>query len=480
MSRNLKETFNNRHGFTLVELIVVLSLVGLIAGIAGGFINFSFKAENKVKGEYELQADLRQATENLNNALRDASVTFLRPGSVSPSTVTDDWSYIGVSDDGSEIVQYVWAEDADGTNGRHEVKTIVTSRAGITYNLTFDNKENTKLIGYKLQLNSTKGKSLSVYSTLSAINSVAVDINTSERNPAAVVAYRTDARPKAGANKNVTIVISLVIDDSGSMSWNMAGTQQDYVDSRYQRKTIMKSKANALIDSFPSNVYAGAVGFSGQGSIKCPLTKLVNTAAKQTVESCIPINADGGTNTGDGLRLAYYQLKNYTKSSADEIVLYYVIMLTDGDPTYFSHTAYGKYNQYYGMQRRDYQEVPDADFQVDSAIMKYQGGTGSSDPMGNCLDYTRVVSNSLLVADSTLDTKTFVIGFSGDSTDITKAKSIACYCNGLDPNTATAEEKSKVYFEANSAESLGIAFNSIQEAILTEYWHIYGPDGKPE
>lgn len=475
MNRTLKKMIRNKYGFTLIEMIIALSLISLVVGIAGGFIKFSTHTEDLVKSEYELQADMRQAADNLNNSLRDASVTFLMPGSISAGSLAADWSYIGLPADKSSIVQYTW----DATSHTHKPTIIVASRAGITYDLNFSNQTDTKLVGYKLTMNTTSGKDLSVYSTLSAINSVAVDINSSEKNPATIIAYRTDPRPKAGTNKTVTIAISLVIDDSGSMGWNMAGTNQN-PSTAYQRKTIMKTKADALIESFPTNVYTGVVGFSGEGSVKCALTKLVDATAKQKVKNAVPVNASGGTNTGDGLRLAYYQLKNYTKSNASEVVLYYMIVLTDGDPTFFSHTADGKYNSHdFWGYRLDTAVVPDADFQTDSETIDNQGGTGSDDPKGNCLNYTKVVSDKLTVNDSTLGIKTFVIGFTGDKDDIKKAKSIACYCNGLNPNTATADQLKSIYFEATSGDSLGIAFNAIQESILTEYWHIYGPSGNP-
>ena len=72
-----------------------------------------------------------------------------------------------------------------------------------------------------------------------------------------------------------------------------------------------------------------------------------------------------------------------------------------------------------------------------------------------------------------LKIKTCVIGFSAVPSDISKAKEIALSANR--PGTKAED----VYFEAGSEAELGIIFDTIREAILTEYWHIYGPYGKP-
>lgn len=466
MGRHQENRVRWNAGFTLVEVIVAIALIGMVITLAGSFINFSFTSEKKVESEYDLQSEMRLATELLNQSIRNATVTFVMPGSVSPETIEDDWSYYGVTEDGSEFVQYLWTEDPDGSNGRHEKKVIISQREGTQYSLLFSNKNQTKLVGYDLVLQKEDGRSLAVSSTLAAINSVAVDYSSSEENPASVIAYRTDERPKPGENKKVTIVISMVIDDSGSMGYNMNGGSPSYYNKA--RKTIMKAKADALIDSFTDNVVLGVVRFASDANYPSGLTKLTDESTKIAVKGTIPTNANGGTNTGDGLRRAYYQLKSYTKSTPDEEVLYYIILLTDGNPTFYSHTA-GSYKYRYNDK-----VVSTNDYQVDHRNIDDRGGTGSSDPYSNSLNYTKIVGERLLRMDTDMNIRTFVIGFSGVSSEINKAKTIAANCNPVGADIDT------LYFEASSEESLGIAFDAIKEAMLSEYWHIYGPYGKPE
>lgn len=467
MSRSRKGNDRKNAGFTLVEIIVALSLVGLVMGVTGGFINFSFTAEKTVEDEYVLQSEMRLATEILNNAIRDASVTFVMPGAVSPDKIRNKWSYLGVSENEKEIVQYLWTEDPDGSNGKHVKKVLVADKDKITYRLRFGNKEKTKLISYNIKLDKEGGKSLTVASEVSAINSVAVDYTSSEKEPAALIAYRSDPRPQPEGNKKVSVVISMVLDDSGSMRYNMNGGTNTSSTNK-ARKTIMKAKADVLIDSFPENVKLGIVRFATDANNPSSLIELTSESKKTEAKDKIPQNANGGTNTGDGLRRAYHQLKGYSKSPGEE-VLYYIILLTDGNPTYYSHT---KRNGYTSSD--DSTKVNADDYQVDADNMKYRGGTGSGDPKDNCINYTKTVGEKLLRADTGLKVKTFVIGFSGVSDEIIKAKTIASNCNPTGTNI------DDIYFYANDEQSLGIAFDAIKESILLELWHIYGPYGKPE
>lgn len=102
----------------------------------------------------------------------------------------------------------------------------------------------------------------------------------------------------------------------------------------------------------------------------------------------------------------------------------------------------------------------------------YIGGEGSSDPDNYSLNYAKAVGQELMVGGD-LKIKTFVIGFSAVKSGYIKSKEIAFKCKW------TRTKAEDVYFEAGSEAELGIIFDTIREAILTEYWHIYGPYGKP-
>ena len=451
----MKKKLNNNNGFTLVEIIIAITLVGLVATIAGSMINFSFKAEKRLESEYEIQSEVRLATEVINNAIRYTSVTVLMNGKM-PDTKVADWNYIGLSSDGSKVIQYTWND----TLKKHDEKVLLKAKDGRKYNLEFSNEDKTKLIDYTIGVQPQNGMKFDVNSSLAAANSLAIDYVKDNKNPAAVLAYRLDERPKAGKDTKGAVVISMVLDNSGSMDKNLSnGT------SGPSRNSILQEKAKALIDSFPENVNLGIFSYADNANNANNATgsqfiKLTNDSAKKDAKDKIPTSPEGGTNTGDALRRSYYQLKGYTKQPNEE-PLYYTILLTDGNPTY--HTSTGKKNKNDPKNYRMSSGDTDSD---------YIGGEGSSDPDNYSLNYAKAVGQNLMVGGD-LKIKTFVIGFSAVKSDISKAKEIALSANG--PGTKAED----VYFEAGSEAELGIIFDTIREAILTEYWHIYGPYGKP-
>lgn len=450
----MKKKLNNK-GFTLVEIIIAISLIGLVATMAGSLVNFSFKAEKKVESEYELQSEVRLAAEVINNAIRNTSVTFLINGNM-PSSKVADWNYIGLSSDKSSVVQYIWDPDLK----KHGERILLATKDGRKYNLQFSNPAKTKLIDYVIGVEPQSGNKFDVNSSLNAVNSLAIDYVKDDKKPSAVLAYRLDERPKAGKDTKGTVVISMVLDNSGSMEKNLSNGSPTKANP--SRNSILQTEAKKLIDSFPENVSLGIFSYAttANNASSSSLIKLTDTTAKGNAKNKIPTSPDGGTNTGDGLRRAYYQLKGYTKQPNEE-PLYYVILLTDGNPTY--HTSTTKSNK---NESKNYR-MTDGDTSSD-----YIGGEGNSDPKSYSLNYAKAVGQNLLVGGD-LKTKTFVIGFSAVKTDIDKAKEIA-----LSANKAGTKAED-VYFEAGSEEELGIVFDSIKEAILTEYWHIYGPYGKP-
>ena len=464
----MKKMLKNNKGFTLVEIIIAITLIGLVATMAGSLINFSFKSEKKIESEYEIQSEVRLATEVINNAIRNTSVTFLMNGKM-PATKATAWNYIGLSGDGSNIVQYTWND----TLKKHDEKILLKAKNERKYNLVFGNKEKTKLIDYTIGVQPQNGAKFDVSSSLNAANSLAVDYVKDNKTPASVLAYRLDERPKAGKDTKGTIVISMALDDSGSMAYRMSDKDSS------SRNSVLKTEANKLIESFPENVNLGIFSFSdtaNDASVKFAsgshFIKLVDTTAKEAAKKKIPTKTSGGTNIGDALRRSYYQLKGYQPQNNEEPI-YYTILLTDGDPTYFSHTATVKW---WGVAKSEYEnsiyngKIPKEKYQTENGNPIWVTGPGNQDDAGgNCLNYAKVVGE-MMANDNALKIKTFVIGFSSDPKN---AKTIAKSANVLGTN------EKDIYFDAKDSKGLEIAFDTIREAILTEYWHIYGPYGKP-
>lgn len=449
-----KIKMKEQSGFTLTELMVTIVLIGMVIGLAGIFFNFSFLSEKKVEDEYSLQASMRQASEVLNNSIRKSTVTFTLTEDVFDEAKKNKWNYFGV-EDGKKIVQYTWNESA----ATHDKKVLLTAPEGMSYNLYFSqNTPNSKLIQFNLECikEGDTGKKIAVETELSAMNSIAVDDGGSVDNPAAAIAYRSDPAPTPEVittNEEVTIAIALVLDKSGSMADNMNGGS--VTGSRPSRVSIMKNQANHLIDQFATqNIVASIIPYANTANypgdmLNCKVTGNV-TQLKHNINN---ISADGGTNTGDGLRRAYYKLKTYNTANPGKEIVNYIILLTDGNPTYRSSRS----------------RSGDAMLTADGNC-SYIDGTGSesSSNMNYCMDYVETIGG-MIASDPAIPVRTFVIGFSGVSSDVSRAHEIAAYCTG------TGDNRKGTYFEANSEIALESTLRSITTTILNETWHIYGP-----
>jgi len=126
------------------------------------------------------------------------------------------------------------------------------------------------------------------------------------------------------ADENPEREIILVFDTSGSMNYSLDGTG----DNSKERLNIAQNSAKSFIDKFSaySNTKIALVTFDSKADVDIDLT-----SDKESVRSKISgLYANGGTNTGDGLRLAYHALSN--GSQADK----HIVLMTDGEPTAFS------------------------------------------------------------------------------------------------------------------------------------------------
>ena len=167
------------------------------------------------------------------------------------------------------------------------------------------------------------------------------------------------------------------------------------------------------------------------------------------------LNAYGGTNTGDGLRRAYWKLANYNADNSTEEIVNYIILLTDGNPTYRSSTNSWTYSP-----------------QTSDGNCIYVNGTGQETytNIENCLNYVDYIGQNWVVGKST-DIRTFVIGFSAVASNVAHAREIA-----EDSCTSTYDAaRYGTYYAAGSDIELENVFNEITTTILAETWHIYGP-----
>ncbi|MGP1487736.1 MAG: VWA domain-containing protein [Peptoanaerobacter stomatis] len=223
-------------------------------------------------------------------------------------------------------------------------------------------------------------------------------------------------------------------------------------DDEYNKRIkILRDKASKLVDTFDKNVYVSIIPYSNDanGEHKLYNAEKSKSALKTSISS---LKADGGTNTGDGMRRGFYALEGFCKEPnkvdstlpADTKVIPYLIVLTDGNPTFYSYYSYKGYDYY----------------QINSGDMKYRGGPGGY-MTEDTKEYIKVIAEKLIKGRG-LNIKTYAIGYSANPADISEVKKIAEYTGGQ-------------YYEANSDVKLDEIFDEIGTTIVKEMWHIYGP-----
>jgi len=372
-----------RKGFSLIELVVVVGLIGIVFLIASNMINISFGSLRAAAREFQLQSQTRAAAQTAISKIRYATAIFTIPkDSFSPVPLTDpnaaasgldnEWDYFGVEDvlmngkQASQIVQYTWNEAAGG-HSKHIVmepmegvkyelvfsKDIAESRAGVASlaNITENNILNFKIVGY---LNGDNSKPyITINGGTLAINSLQVYNYGTELEPAAAIAYRGDQRPG-------TVVghIAMVLDVSGSMNFYMDEDTGTYdplhphtLDDPKKRINILKQAATDMITQLAAensiNMDVTIIPFSNTAnkSVDFPHDFYNVRGGKDTLLNQINLlSPSAATNTGDAIRRAYYLLQNKPVAGPGQTAKNYLILMTDGDMTFCSIKGYTPYD----------------------------------------------------------------------------------------------------------------------------------------
>ena len=449
-------------GVTLIELVIVFALLTFGIGIAANMILFSRNAQAKTLEEFDFQSEMRQSSQFVNDEIRNSTVVFAVPQNAFNNKKAM-WNYLGLKDS-KTLVQYKWNQSIDD----HDEIILYKSDKDVSLNLMFKKKNmDSKLIEFTLQgyLDGKSETKMSISSELEAFNSLVVEDGGTPSFPATAIAYRTDDTPgpTTKAGRKVVAAVTMVLDESGSMDWRMKGKDSKPANDNPKRMQTLKDKANRLVDQFSNmggNIYISVIPYSYSATVSRINNKdfsLANSINKDIIKSKISaMKPNGATNTGDGMRISYYAMKDFKDNPtnvdsnlpSDTKVVNYMILLSDGNPTQYSYEKIGGKNNYFAKPGPTPQNA---------------GNENDS------LKYAEFIGKDYIVGKD-LDMNTFVIGFSAVSSEIDKSKSIAGYCN--DPSNPKRNGK---YYEASSDVQLEEVFDEIGETILKEMWHIYGP-----
>ena len=435
--QNRKLIKSNR-GFTLVELLVVLAILLVAMSLSTSLIFFSTKAHESTFDEYQLQAKMRTASEKTNTAVRYSSAVFTIPeGRFFEANLTAGWNYLGVSSDKKEIIRYVYEERGGIT--KHWKEVIVPDQQNLEFDLTFQ-KVNTdpndkilkfKLVGTVLGDNSRK---ITIETDIDALNALQIVDRGTISNPAVAIAYRSYER-----------------------------LEEDIV---------------GMINSFSreENVEMCLVPFSRSANYPTPTSEFssqthpfyrvsLGSEKSQLIDLINDLNASGGTNTGDGMRRAYYRNKwfhdNVTTMSeygSQFTSRDYMIILVDGVTTMATSvggTGDSRYRVNDGYQSN-------LTWWNNSWDWDEAGIIGGGNYENYVTDrYVELIGSYIKNANI----KVFVIGFSSLESELNSVNNIAI---------AAGAESGDIYRFTDSLD-IDIVLDEIKSEIMRDLWFIRGP-----
>jgi len=486
-----KHSLINKKGFTLVELLVVLAIVGMVTTMIFSLLFYGFDVFSMTSKEYELQTNVRMAMQKTDKLVRYSTALFAIPDL---SYMDDEWDYVGVTEDKTMIVSYTW----NATTQSHDQTILVGPYQGVTFDMGFS-KANTLSTDNTLQLyfdsfdvdgTSRRYHIQSGYESLNALQ--VIDYGTTS-HPSKALAFRNEAH--SFENYKIIVNIAMVLDTSGSMDWDLKGNQIRSGSTTKSRIQILKTQASAMIENFAQNtngdvsINISLVPFGTYAKTPSDFYDIKNSADKTTILSKINnLDANGYTNTGDGLRRAYYQLDTKNRhdlatTTADTIVKNYTITLVDGvtnthsmKNTSSTTTSWGciewKNNGKCKTEGNVTTTTWNQQYYTDSATIKNcsfvlegtsctpgydSGNDGNADANG----YVSLMGAKLSDPDFTTN---YMVSFA-----MSKTTSPIGFIAAA---TATPEER--IYY-ATDADSLGLSFTEIQMSITNELWRFLGP-----
>ena len=479
-----------RKGFTLIEIIVTLALAGMVSTMAFSIVGFSKNSVKMATGEFDIQATTRNVMEKTNNTIRYATAVFTIPTtSFRHDNLTAGWNYLGVEQvavdggTGSQIVNYVY----DYTSGTHVANVLYDATEGVVYNMVFDKinaAANNNLIKFTINCSVNGGSETSVTTELEDLNALQVINYGTDTNPATAVAYRNDER-SMGAVANV----AMVLDVSGSMNDTIqVGTRNDYLWGPrpiYDEKIdVLESEAGDLIDGFAQedNIDVSIVPFSTTANNPLGFYNAKNDIRilKNYIGS---LRADGGTNTGDGLRRAYYLLRDHRNSIALTGVtpVNYVILLVDGETTFAtkSHSYSMPYTGRYYKSDVDYYNyinINNIEYKMDDGnVVDGRDWWETYDGKGDIIG----VGNEMHAVSDLYVTK---VGQWYKNTNFAKVYLIAftdsrddSFNSGIQKLKTACGIEDKYSFDATDENTLNQVFAEIRQDILNDLWYLNGP-----
>jgi prepilin-type N-terminal cleavage/methylation domain-containing protein len=340
-----------RKGFTLLEVILTLAILLIVISFPTRFFLFGSQVQKLSADETEIQASTRLISEHINYITRFATKTHSIPKSsfqYSEDGVRDPYtSYIGITKNGHVVIDKPGEEEDDP----RIVEYVAKKQPGIDYEIIFDqemyDKDGESSNGEEEKLDTVLSFSIvgkkdnkvvtEVISSVELLNSINIDHLGTDSDPAVALAF---SMVEPGSQEWVEVspdaYITMVLDISGSMNWDMDGKSESVTNPRID---ILKSNANKMIDRLANmnfDIYVCLVPFSTSANNPGDFYNVNDEEDLNDLKNEVDVlTANGATNTGDGIRRAYHQLKNITDPLIEDGKSYsdftqHMMVLVDG------------------------------------------------------------------------------------------------------------------------------------------------------
>lgn len=494
----------NRKAVTLIELILVLAIISLVVPTATSMFLLGQKAESMSFEEFDIQSDIRVAATVLNNTIRDSGGVFILHRD-NANKLSEEWNYIMLNDTKDKLVEWRW----DSSTNTHKQVELLSVDDGSTLDIVYNknskpNEDN--VLEFTLTLKNPEKGDRSINSGLESMNSLQV-VDRAYGKVANTLAYRNDKKLTEVSNSQA--VVSMVLDTSGSMADTLSGGKPN--NNNKSRLEIMKNEAKKLVDGFSDypNIYVSLVPFNttANGAREMVNVKVnIDENTNYFTNIINSLTANGGTNTGDGIRRGYYRIKEFNENgeNINKTNKNFMIILVDGVTTFASATEYYSHDIYFSSYQGQTTIYQGLEYNYDGSNWfetKYYYNriatsyfTGDDNVSSNIREYRdsdiKTYPNGIIIGNgSKLDRygteyvdeigelvrsykngtneaiNVFVIGFSSKQSDYGSLEDIAMATRG-----------DKVFYTADSQEALNQIFLSIQREISDALWHIGGPN----
>lgn len=355
----------NKKGVTLIELVVVIALLGIALSIVPMALNILNRSHATSVNEYEIQSSLRLTASKVSEIVRYSQAVFALPHEfIEDTTKLDpDWQFIALSPDSKSVVIYKY----NTTTMTHEPSILVPAKDNIKYELLFTKKPgsiNDKLLHFTIQAfvlskdaggNIVRTNSKVVYKTeLAAINALQVVDKGTPLSPGVAIGFRKDD-DTYGEGRNHVVKVALILDTSGSMAW-IPGRDNVRPKEGLGQLSRLTHLKRAIIGNGLDGTSGIIAQFAVYPNFEVSIVPFANSAKyinngvtgrpffnaklekSDIVNEINSLSAEGGTNTGDGIRLSFYNMKDFVitgyKPNVEEHD--FTIILVDGDSNFYS------------------------------------------------------------------------------------------------------------------------------------------------